>query len=410
MPKGRLVVQKFGGTSVENTEKIFKISKHIRDNYWVMGTRTIVVVSAMGKDTDKLMKLANEISKNPNGRELDQLLHTGEDKTASLLAMALNEINVPAISLMANQIGLIASSDHGKAKIKGIKDRKYVLNLLKDNILIVAGFQGVVEGSNDIATLGRGGSDATAVALAAFMDADLCEIYTDVDGIYCVDPRIVSEAKRLKEVSYEQMYAMAAAGAGVLFDRSVKIAQRYGVPLKVLLSPSRGESDGGTIVTNPGKIENLEEVIYARGLAVKKDLACFNFENVKNDPGEASKILKCFSDINIIDLAQVQGKNTTRISVLVESKDVETAGNNLGQLNKINWALCNNLVALTLIDPLMKEGEGYGDKLSSILGKVKSNIEMMTSSQQSISVVIKKKYLEKSCTAIAKEFDLLNQI
>jgi aspartate kinase len=408
MPKGSLVVQKFGGTAVENTEKILSIAKHIRNNYYVMGNKTIVVVSAMGKETDRLIEKANAITKKPNNRELDQLLHTGESVTASLLSMALNSIGVPAVSLTAGQVGLISSNDHGEAKIKKIRDKDYLLDLVKEKVLVVTGFQGIVEGSNDIATLGRGGSDATAVALAAFMDADLCEIYTDVDGIYCVDPRIVSKTKRLKEVSYEQMYAMAAAGAGVLFDRSVKIAQRYGVPLKVLLSPSRGESDGGTIVTNSGKIENLEEVIYARGLAVKKDLTCFNFENVKNDPGEASKIMKCFSDINIIDLSQVQGKNTTRISVLVESKDVENATNNLNQLKKFNWTLCYNLVALTLVDPLMKEGGGYACRLSLILGKANSNIEMMTSSQQSISVVIKDKNLKKSCTAIAKEFNLLD--
>ncbi|MDO8260501.1 MAG: aspartate kinase, partial [Candidatus Magasanikbacteria bacterium] len=245
--KNNLVVMKFGGTSVATPERIKKVANHIKKRK-ENGENIIVVVSAMGKETDRLVSLINEITPNPNLREYDQILQTGEIISAGLLAIALEEIGIPAISLSAMQVGIESNREHGNAKIKRIRKKDYLQKTARKQVVIIPGFQGVIEGSLEISTLGRGGSDASAVAIAAAIKADICEIYTDVDGVYTIDPRLVPNATRFEEISFMQMIAMAAAGAGVLMDRSVEIAQAHNISIKVLLSPSFGNSTGGTIV------------------------------------------------------------------------------------------------------------------------------------------------------------------
>ncbi|MFC1678172.1 aspartate kinase [Patescibacteria group bacterium] len=404
--KGDLIVQKYGGTSVDEPDKINTIAKHIK-SYHEQGYRLIIIVSAMGKETDRLINLSSGFI-NPPQREVDQLLQTGEVVSASMMAMALHEIDVPAISLSAAQIGLVTTEHHGGAKIKKLRNKATVEDLLKEKVIVVTGFQGVAENGHDITTLGRGGSDATAVAIAAFLNAYRCEIYTDVDGVYAIDPRLIPDAIRFSEISYEQMLTMAASGAGVLMDRSVKIAQAHNVVMRVLLSPSIGKSDGGTLVTTMENIEDLEHVAYLCGVAIKDKICGINILDVPNKPMQAARIFESIKAINIIEDAQVQGENTAPISILLENKDFPHALTAIKKLENLKIQTSENLVAITVIDPLMKETPGYSYRITKSLGQAGVNIEVKMTSQISITVAIKKESLPQAALALAQEFNLIN--
>lgn len=405
----KLIVQKYGGSSVATPEKIGKVADHIK-HCREAGNNIVVVVSARGDKTDDLISLAKGVSPNPDEREMDQLLQTGEVETASLLAMALIARDVPAISLTAPQIGLVASGPYGKAKIKSLRNKALAKKQLAEGkVVIVAGFQGISENGLDIITLGRGGSDTTAVALAAFLRASVCEIYTDVDGVYTIDPRLVLNARRFNTISYEQMIAMSAAGAGVLMDRAAIVAQIHGVKIKVLISPSIRESTGGTLVTTAGgDIADLEKSDGSRGIAIKKGVSCFLISNIPNEPGKAAEIFSVFGEINVIDIAQGQGGETTQISILLETATAEKVIPTLEKTGRTEAVLRQGLVAFSLIDMDMKETSGFAYRLFKVLGENGINIEFISTSQISITVAISAENLDKAASALAEEFDLLS--
>src|SRR6266481_5509844 len=286
-----LIVQKYGGTSVGNPERIMNVARRVA-TYRAQGDQIVVVVSAMSGVTDGLIKLAKEIMPLPNEREMDMLLATGEQTTIALTAIALHSLDVPAVSLTGAQAGIVTDGVHTKAKIQNISP-KAIHELLNDgNVVIVAGFQGqTLEGQ--ITTLGRGGSDLTAIALAAALKAELCQIYTDVDGVYTADPRIVSEAKKLEEISYDEMLELASLGAKVMQSRSVEFAKKFGVVFEVRSSLNENP---GTIVKE--ETQNMEGVV-VRGVALDKNQAKVTLVGVPDKPGVAARIFKAIGDANI---------------------------------------------------------------------------------------------------------------
>lgn len=400
-----LVVQKYGGTSVADVEKIKKIAAYAK-TYFKKGIRLVIVVSAMGKATDHMIDLASEITDNPSPREFDQFLQTEEVKTAALLAIALENIGVPAKSYTATQIGLTTSKNHGSAKIKNIRHKKDVLKEAREKVLVIAGFQGLADGSNDITTLGRGGSDATAVAIAEQLNADICEIYTDVDGVYTVDPRVVVNARKFKKIGYAQMLSLAATGAGVLMDRCVEIADAHNVKIRVLLSPSLGDSDGGTLVTATGSLINIEEGDHLAGIAIRKDVGIITLNNIPNVHGSARKIFETLNSVNIIDTVQGPGEKTASISMLLDKKTMEIAIRQFSALSKIKMTSHNDLVALTLVDRNMKDMPKFFLRIGKALDQKKINIIMIASSFIGITIAIKSNELKKAAVALAEEFGL----
>lgn len=404
----QLVVMKFGGTSVATPEKIKIVAEHIK-TVKEKGKKIIVVVSAMGKETDRLIALINEINPSPNLREYDHILQTGEIITAGLLASALETIKVSAISLSAVQLGIESNNEHGNAKIKKIWKKDFLRQTVKNQVVVIPGFQGIIKGGLEITTLGRGGSDASAVAIAAAVKADVCEIYTDVDGVYTIDPRLVPDAIKFKNISFMQMIAMAAAGAGVLMDRSVEIAQAHNINIKVLLSPSFGNSTGGTIVSARGNGTNIEESIFLTGISIKKEVGLINISNISNEPNQASKIFEIINGVNILDATQGKADKKASISILLEGKYLEEISNKLKSLPGIKVFSTNGLVSLSLIDPMMKENSGYFFKITKSLGEAKINIDLLSSGETSIVVTVHEKDLEKAANTLAKEFKLINQ-
>ncbi|HEX68011.1 MAG TPA: aspartate kinase, partial [bacterium] len=290
-----LIVQKYGGTSVGTTARIKRVAKRIVETR-KKGNQVVVVVSAMGKTTDKLIELAKKITPNPKGRELDMLMATGEQASSALLAMAIHDLGEEAISLTGPQVGILTDSAHTKAKILKINTKRIWEELRKGNIVIVAGFQGA-DYQNNITTLGRGGSDTTAVALAAALKADICEIYTDVEGVYTADPRIVPEARKIDVITYEEMLELAGAGAKVLQSRAVEFASKYNVKIHVKSSFSKKE---GTVVMK--EVKSMEDVL-VRGVALSKNQAKISIDGVPDVPGTAAKIFTALANENInIDL------------------------------------------------------------------------------------------------------------
>lgn len=405
--KDSFVVKKYGGTSVADIGKIKFLATNIKKAF-SNGERIIIVLSAMNKFTDEKIAMAKEVSANPDPRELDLVLHLGELESAGFLAMALIEIGVPAISLSAHQLGIESSDCFGNAKIKKIRKKDFLKKTAKDKVVIIPGFQGIIKESGDVTTLGRGGSDATAVAIAEAVKADVCEIYTDVDGVYTIDPRLVPNATRFAKINFMQMIAMAAAGAGVLMDRSVEIAQAHNVTIKVLLSPTFGQSTGGTIVSARGHGKNLEESFFLTGISIKKKVGLINITNIPNKPNEAVKIFEAINGINILDATQGKAGQKASISILLEGTDLDKTENKLKGLPDIKVQATNGLVSLSLIDPIMKDTSGYFYKITKALGEAEINIELISSGETSIVVTVKEEYLEKAANALAKEFNLID--
>jgi aspartate kinase len=385
-----LIVQKYGGTSVGNPERIKNVARRIAE-YRSRGDQTVVVVSAMSGVTDNLIKLAREIMPLPNEREMDVLLATGEQQTIALTAIALHAVNVPAVSLTGAQAGIVTDGVHTKAKINNITPKKVHELLNQGNVVIVAGFQGETS-EGQITTLGRGGSDLTAIALAAALKADLCQIYTDVDGVYTADPRIVASAKKLSEISYDEMLELASLGARVMQSRSVEFAKKFGVVFEVRSSLN---DNPGTIVKEETK--SMEGVV-VRGVALDKNQAKVTLVGVPDKPGVAAKIFKALGDaaVNIDMIVQNISHGTgapqTDISFTVEKADLLKAQKVIdglkGKVGLRDVITSEKIGKLSIVGVGMKSHTGVAGKMFETLADAGVNIDMISTSEIKISVVI----------------------
>ncbi len=397
-----LIVQKFGGSSVANAEKIFNVAGRIADEY-DKGNSVVVVVSAQGDTTDDLIEKAAEINKKPSKREMDVLLSTGEQITIALLAMALEEKKYPVVSLTGWQTPIKTNMTYGSARIEKINTTRLKNELDKGRIVIVAGFQGIND-INDITTLGRGGSDTTAVALAAALHADLCEIYTDVDGVYTTDPRIVPTAKKLKDISYDEMLELASLGANVLHNRSVELAKKYNVDLEVKSSFQKIEG------TKVKEVENVEKMLI-RGVTRDNDIARVSIVGVEDTPGMAYKIFSLLSkkSINVDVILQSIGReNKKDISFTVPKAQLEETltvleeNNNIIKAERIDSN--NELSKVSIVGAGMASNPGVAASMFEALFEAGINIHMITTSEIKVSVLVNVKNAEKAVEAVHEKF------
>ncbi len=400
-----LIVQKYGGSSVANPERIKRVAERIA-SYKKQGHSLVVVVSALGDTTDDLLDLAAKVSTNPPSRELDMLLSTGEQISVALLAMALHELGVDAISFTGYQVGIRTDSSHTKARIIDISSDRLQRELKKKRTVIVAGFQGT-SNNDDITTLGRGGSDLTAVALAKALSADSCEIYTDVEGIYTTDPRKVKDAQKIERISYEEMLELASSGAQVMQSRSIEVAGKYNIPLHVRSSFSTNE---GTWIVKEDK--SMEDVLI-RGVSVSKNEAKLTVSGVPNKPGIAGMIFRTLADagINVDVIIQNIGKGvSTDISFTVPRNEADTAVTLLKKVaaeSGIKEVTKDPKIAkVSVVGIGMRSHAGVAAKMFEILGKNKINIEMISTSEIKISCVVKLSQADKAVRLLHKEFEL----
>ena len=385
-----LIVQKYGGTSVANTDRIKNVAARVA-KYRAQGDQIVVVVSAMSGVTDGLIKLAKEIAPLPSEREMDMLLATGEQQTIALTAIALHALNIPAVSLTGAQAGIVTDGVHTKAKIHNITPKQVHERLNQGNVVIVAGFQGETK-DGQITTLGRGGSDLTAIALAAALKADLCQIYTDVDGVYTADPRIVPSAKKLAEISYDEMLELASLGAKVMQSRSVEFAKKFGVVFEVRSSLN---DNPGTIVKEETK--SMEDVVI-RGVSLDKNQAKVTLVAVPDKPGVAARIFKAVGDANVnVDMivqniSHGSGTPATDLSFTVDKPDLLKARKVIEGLRaEIGYreVIANEGIGkLSIVGVGMKSHSGVAGKLFDVLATAGVNIDMISTSEIKISVVI----------------------
>ena len=401
-----LIVQKFGGTSVGSAERIVNVAKKIGE-FRDRGHDVIVVVSAMSGETNRLTALARKISPQPKPREIDVLLSTGEQVTIALLAMALESQGYEAISFTGGQIKILTDDFHTKARIKEIETSSIKKEISSGKITIVAGFQGV-DSKGNITTLGRGGSDTTAVALAAALKADECQIYTDVKGVYTTDPRVVAEAKLLSNITFEEMLELSSLGAKVLQIRAVEFAGKYKVPLRVL---STFEAGPGTLINVEGG-SNMEEPAIA-GIAFERDEAKLNVSGVPDIPGIAHKVIGPVSEAGIevdviVQSAAADGSND--ISFTVKRADCDSAKSILdslaSDLKAKKVALDKRVCKVSLVGVGMRSHAGIASQMFKTLAKEGINIQLITTSEIKISVVIEEKYLELAVRSLHSAFDL----
>ena len=381
-----LIVKKFGGTSVANKERIYNVARRCIEDY-KKGHSVVVVLSAMGDTTDDLLALANDINPNANKRELDMLLTTGEQVSVSLMAMAMHAMDVPAVSLNAFQVGMNCTSRYGNARFKRIDTDRINHELDSRKIVIVTGFQGITK-YDDYATLGRGGSDTTAVALAAVLHADLCEIYTDVDGVYTADPRIVPNARKLSEITYDEMLELATAGAKVLHNRSVEMAKKYSVPMVVRSSLNESE---GTVVKEVVKMEKM----LITGVAADKNTARISVIGVEDRPGIAFKIFNKLAknNINVDIILQSVGRDGTKdISFTVSQDDLKDAlailEENKEPLTIKNITHNEGVAKVSIVGAGMMTNPGVASKLFEALFNYGININMISTSEIRITVLV----------------------
>jgi len=402
-----LIVQKYGGTSVGSVERIQAVAKKIKA-FADGGDQLVVSVSAMSGETNRMTALAQEVQTVPSLREMDMLLTTGEQVTISLLAMALQQLGCDAISYLGSQVRIVTDSEHGKARIKSIDDHRIHESLNSGKVVIVAGFQGVDE-QGHVTTLGRGGSDTTAVALAAALKADECQIYTDVDGVYTTDPRIEPKARKMNTVSYEEMLEMASLGSKVLQIRSVEFASKYKVPLRVLSSLI--DNPVGTLITSE---ENIMEQAVISGIAHNKDEAKLSLIGVPDKPGIAFKILKAISSANIeVDMI-VQSvsarEGLTNFAFTVHRNDFAKALSILEvvceDLDAIGVQSDDKVVKVSLVGIGMRSHAGIASQMFEVLHNEGINIQMISTSEIKISVVIDEKYLELAVRSLHSAFEL----
>lgn len=405
MRKKGILVQKYGGTSVVNPDKIKGVAKRVAGSK-KKGYDLVVVVSALGDTTDELLELAGEITQKPSSRELDMLMSTGEQVSVALLAMALHELGVEAISFTGAQVGIMTDSSHTKAKIVDISTSRIKKELKAGRVVIVAGFQGT-NLDQEITTLGRGGSDMTAVALAKVLNAEMCEICTDVKGVYTADPRLVRDARKLESISYEEMLEMASLGAQVMQARSMEVASKFNVPMHVRSSFSPEE---GTMITKEGKA--MENVL-VRGVTVNKDEAKVTVCDVPDKPGEASKLFGKLAkaDVNVDMIIQnVSRTKATDISFTVDKKDIrriqDVVKKIAGQIGAKGVKFNPNIAKVSVVGIGMRSHSGVAAKMFNALAAKKINIEMISTSEIKISCVVESKHADKAVKALHKAFDL----
>ena len=400
-----LIVQKYGGTSLGNPEKIKNVARRVAKTR-AGGDNVVVVVSAMGGETDRLISLAREVSSSPDEREMDMLLSTGERVTIALLAMALQDMGCKANSYTGRQVGIITDSAHTKARIEKITAERVHAALAEGIIPIVAGFQGIDEKS-DVTTLGRGGSDTTAVALAVALKADLCDIFTDVDGEYTTDPNIVSSARKMKKISYEEMLEMASLGAKVLQTRAVEFAMKYNVPVRVR---SSFNENAGTLVTREEK--DMEQVSVS-GVTYDKNQARITIIGVPDRPGIANKIFGTVANNNIIVDMIIQNTGQgglTDISFTVPRTDLEKAVKIVkeitGDIGAKGIEVKDEITKVSIIGVGMRSHSGVAAKMFGTLAKEGINIMMISTSEIKISCIIDSKYTELAVRALHDSFEL----
>lgn len=403
-----LIVQKYGGTSVGTTERIKNVARRVA-KFKAKGHQVVVVLSAMSGETNRLIALAKEIQANPDPRELDVIISTGEQVTVGLLAMALKELGVNAKSYTGGQVKILTDDAHTKARIVSIDEQSIRADLANDYVVVVAGFQGMDKDGN-ITTLGRGGSDTTGVAIAAALKADECQIYTDVDGVYTTDPRMVPEARRLKSITFEEMLEMASLGSKVLQIRSVEFAGKYKVKLRVL---SSFEEEGeGTLITFEDE-DKMEQAIIS-GIAFNRDEAKVNVLGVPDKPGIAYQILGPISDANIdVDMIiqNVGVDGTTDFSFTVHrnefSRTMDILNNEVLPHVGARKVIGDNKAAkVSVVGVGMRSHVGIASKMFRTLAEEGINIQMISTSEIKISVVIDEKYLELAVRVLHKAFDL----
>lgn len=400
-----LIVKKFGGTSVADKERIFNVARRCIEDY-KKGNEVVVILSAMGKQTDVLLSQAKEINPNASKREIDMLLTTGEQISVALMAMAMNSLGVPAISLNAFQVSMHTTSVYGNARLKRIDVDRIHNELANNKIVIVTGFQGI-NSYGDYTTLGRGGSDTTAVAIAAALNADACEIYTDVDGVFTADPRIVPTAKKLNEITYDEMLELSSLGAGVLHNRSVEMAKKYGVQLVVRSSLNNSE---GTVVKEEVKMEKM----LVSGVAADKNTARIAVIGLEDQPGVAFKLFNHLArhNINVDIILQSVGRNGTKdISFTVAEDSVEEAVEILerhraGSLKCQKIDIEKSVAKVSIVGAGMMSNAGVAAKMFEALYDVGVNIKMISTSEIRVTVLIDEVYVEKAMQAVHDKFSL----
>jgi len=400
-----LIVQKFGGSSVANVERILNVARRVA-KYKKKGHKLVVVVSALGDTTDELLEIVDKITPQPRERELDMLLSTGEQISVALLAMALHELNIEAISFTGAQVGIITDTSHTKARIIKISADRIFQEIRKGKVVIVAGFQGITL-NQDITTLGRGGSDLTAVALAKTLNANSCEIYTDVKGIYTADPRIVKDAHKIDHICYDEMLEMASLGAQVMQARSIEVAKKFDVPIHVRSSFLNEE---GTKIVKEAK--KMEEVV-VRGVTLNKKEAKITICDVPDRPGVAARIFKGIADNDIdVDMIVQNVSHTRRTDVSFTvpkqkaQKAIKITNRIAKKLNAGDVFLDEDIARVSIVGVGMKSHPGVAAKMFSSLAKNKVNIEMISTSEISISCIIQKKFAEKALRALHRAFYL----
>jgi len=401
-----LIVQKYGGTSVGSIERIRNVAERVA-KFKMLGAKVVVVVSAMSGETNRLIALARQIQKEPDPRELDVLISTGEQVTIALLAMALKDLGLKARSYTGSQVRIVTDNAHTKARILSIDEERVRADLDSGHVVVVAGFQGVDENGN-ITTLGRGGSDTTGVALAAALKADECQIYTDVDGVYTTDPRIVPEARKLDTITFEEMLELASLGSKVLQIRSVEFAGKYKVKLRVLSSFQ--EESEGTLITF--EEESMEQPIIS-GIAFSRDEAKLTVLGVPDKPGIAALILGSVADANIdIDMIvqNVGANNTTDFTFTVHRNEFKKAMDVLNQVKDQIGARevtgDDKIAKVSLVGVGMRTHAGVASKMFRALAAENINLQMISTSEIKISVVVEDKYMELAVRALHQAFEL----
>ena len=401
-----LIVQKYGGTSVGTVERIEAVAKKVAASHQE-GNQLVVAVSAMSGETNRLIGLANEITSDTNLREMDVLVSTGEQVTIALLCMALQKLGIDALSYTGSQVRILTDNAHGKARIKEIDSHRLQGALQAGKVVVVAGFQGVDEEGN-ITTLGRGGSDTTAVALAAALQADECQIYTDVDGVYTTDPRLVSDARRLDKITFEEMLEMASQGSKILQIRSVEFAGKYSVPLRVLSSFEEGP---GTLISLE-EDDQMEKPLVS-GIAFNRDEAKLTIRGIPDQPGVAYKVLGAISEANIeidVIVQNVAKDNSASITFTVNKTDLSHAEELLREIANDLGALevdsDKRIAKVSIVGVGMRSHAGVAAKMFEALSNEGINIQLITTSEIKITVVIEERYLELAVRALHSVFEL----
>lgn len=405
-----LVVQKYGGTSVAGTERIRNVAERVRQSRH-KGNKVVVILSAMAGETNRLVDLAKQVSKEPDGREYDQLVSTGEQVTIALLALTLQSMGVPARSFLGHQVRLLTDSSFSKARIKSIDAEIIHKELNKNTVVVIAGFQGT-DPEGNITTLGRGGSDTTAVAIAAALKADACEIYTDVDGVYTADPRVCPEARLIPIITYEEMLELASSGAKVLQSRSVELAANYRVPVWVKSSflpvKKNGSKGGGTLVTNRA----MEEMVVS-GIAHDRNEAKVAVRGLADRPGVAARLFAPLAkaDINVDMIVQNISEDgytdlTFTVSKIELPKALRIMHQQVRKIGAQKIEADEKIAKVSIVGVGMKSHAGVASRMFETLAREGVNIQMISTSEIKVSVVIREAEMEKAVRALHKAFGL----